>query len=89
MAGSLPRRDGARPAGLFISPEEIAMTWKLAGWCYHLEKQRVGPVATEEIVRLLNRKELRPEDEVLAVWHVSGRTLLLRSRAIAVQEFDS
>jgi hypothetical protein len=38
---------------------------------------------TEEIVRLLNRKQLRLEDAVWVVWNAPGQTRLLRSRAIA------
>jgi hypothetical protein len=67
----------------------VTAPWQLAGWCYQRGQERIGPVPTEEVVRLLNSNELHLEDEVWAVWHVSGQTLLMRSRAIAARDVES
>lgn len=73
------------------SSEGIAVSaqWQFAGWYYHQGQQRIGPVPTEEIVRLLNTSVLRPEDEVLVVWTAATQRRVFRSRAIAALDFAS
>ena len=67
----------------------MSAQWKLAGWYYQQAGQRVGPVATEEIVRLLNANALRREDEVLVAWSAAGKDHVFRSRALAALDFDT
>jgi len=67
----------------------VTLHWDFAGWCYFREQQQLGPVPTDEIVRLLTAGELRAEDTVLAVWTDADRRRVVRSRARAALDFES
>jgi hypothetical protein len=67
----------------------VSLQWNFVGWCYFREQQQVGPVPTNEIIRLLKGGELQAEDAVLAVWAAADQRRVVRSRARAALDFES
>jgi hypothetical protein len=56
-------------------------TWIFIGWYYDRNGQRIGPVRTEEIGRLVQNGELQASDLVWKGWREGEETHFLRSRA--------
>lgn len=54
--------------------------WGFAGWYYYREGEKIGPVHTEEIVRLAKEGVLQPDDELLKAWHIDDEIKFFPSR---------
>jgi hypothetical protein len=48
--------------------------WTFQGWYYKREGCWTGPIATEEVARLLRKKQLRRSDKLMEVWKNGERT---------------
>lgn len=58
-----------------------ARLWAFAGWYYQRNGDRIGPVSTQEIARLVAEGELDPGDDVWKAWRIGEETTLLPSKA--------
>src|SRR5207302_10943534 len=57
--------------------------WDFVGWFYNRDGQRVGPLTTAEVVRLLTSGELAPTDMLTKAFHDGRRTHFYLGRASA------
>ncbi len=57
--------------------------------CYYLWRgRRVGPVSTDEIIRLVNAGMLHPTDDVLQAWKDGDEVFFFRTEAQAVRTIE-
>lgn len=69
------------PGGLARVPYPWSMTraWSFLGWSYWRDGQRVGPVALQEIDRLVESGVLGEQDPIWLIWSNGVEHQTLRS----------
>lgn len=58
-----------------------ARTWAFTGWYYPRNGERVGPVNTQEMIRLVGEGQLQASDDVWKGWCIGEEVTLLPSKA--------